>query len=228
MTQLLVEEQPVPDDENAKKPAILKHQSIILTDEELKELGMKDQSENVITCEITEEEEYNVGAECDEKAILDEGAENNEDGNHETDVPNPDMDASTNETNATDDCDKENELETEGNTDENNIQDDQNADADDNKNETESNENKLDPEHKETVEAEVANEDIMSKDMEKGNDIKQKPLTRPISGHKFKIPPMWTPANPRANAAFVYIFFRHVSLHKTVEGFFCKISFLTS
>lgn len=201
MTQLLVEEQPVPDDENAKKPAILKHQSIILTDEELKELGMKDQSENVITCDITEEEENNVDAECDEKAVLDEAAENNEDCNNEADVANPDMDASTNETHATDDCNKENELET---------------DADENKNE-------IDPERnidKETVEAEVANEDIMPKDMEKGNDIKQKPLTRPISGHKFKIPPMWTPANPRANAAFVYILFRHVSLHKKQEGFF--------
>lgn len=200
MTQLLAEDQPVPDDENAKKPAILKHHSIILTDEELKELGMKDQSENVITCEITEEEEeYNVEAECDEKAIPDEGEGNNEDCSQETDVQNPDTDASSHEN--------------EGNTDEvddNKILDDQNDNPDENKNE-----NLLDPEcniDKEPVEAEKASEDKIPKDAEKPNENKQKPLTRPISGHKFKIPPMWTPANPRANAAFVYIFFRHVSL----------------
>ncbi|KAJ6645595.1 hypothetical protein Bhyg_00802, partial [Pseudolycoriella hygida] len=46
MTCLLAEDQPVPDDENAKKPALLKHHSIVLSDEELKELGMSDVCEN--------------------------------------------------------------------------------------------------------------------------------------------------------------------------------------
>lgn len=204
MTQLLAEDQPVPDDENAKKPAILKHQSIILTDDELKELGMKDVTENAITCEITEEEEYNVDAECEEKPTLDEGAENNAaDKEIDSEAAETDgMDASTGETDATDDCNKENGLEGGGDTHENDIVNGENG--------NESND-LLDPDsNKDMIEAEPVNEEETPKAIEKSNEIKQKPPTRPISGHKFKIPAMWTPANPRANAAFVYIFFRHV------------------
>lgn len=214
MTQLLGEDQPVPDDETAKKPAILKHHSIILTDEELKELGMKDLSENSINCEITEEEEeYAVDGECNEKPMHDGEVEtqlteneiDNKDCSHEMDA-NHDMDASTQQTQS-----EENQVENESNSEEiegNKIEDDQNAVE--NTIEKESNEN--DPEvNAEAVEIEIVIDDKTPKNTEKPNEIKQKPLTRPISGHKFKIPPMWTPANPRANAAFVYIFFRHVS-----------------
>lgn len=221
MTQLLGEEQPVPDDENAKKPAILKHQSIILTDEELKELGMKDLSENTINCEIAEEEEeYAVDGECNEKPMHDDEVENqltekeiDENCSNELEA-NHDIEGSTQ---LTDDGNKENEIENESNNEEvegSKIEDDQNTDE--SKTEKESNENSHDPEvNVETVEIEIVTEETTPKDTEKPNEIKQKPLTRPISGHKFKIPPMWAPANPRANAAFVYIFFRHVSSFKS-------------
>lgn len=240
MVKFLADDQPVPDDENARKPAILKHHSIILTDEELKELGMKDLTENEITnCEITEEEESDIDADCEENPIVDDGEENelsekdkhNEDCNHEANDSNPDIDVSTVENHA-DDCNK---LKDESNIDaieDNNILDDETGNADDCKDENESNENQPDPECSavlETVGPEVSetvgpealetvgpevvvNEVEVSKDIEKPIEIKPKQLSRPISGHKFKIPAMWTPGNSRANAAFVYIFFRHVSI----------------
>lgn len=195
MTQLLVEDQPVPDDESVKKPAILKHQSIILTDDELKELGMK---ENLINnCEITEEEEYVADTECVENSPINDEVEINL-----NEKDNQDMVAATDET---DDCSKENE-DNSDEIEENKNVDEVNVDESGNENEN------IDIEAVDGVEAELVKEEKTSKTKEKPNEIVQKPRTRPISGHKFKIPAMWTPANARANAAFVYTFFRHVSL----------------
>ncbi len=213
MTQLLVEEQPVPDDENARKPALLKHHSIILTEDELKELGMKDHlSENVITCEIAEEEEISAEAECDEEATPNDQEENqstvkeldNGESNHEHDQDIGDGDTC----NETDDITKENETEKpEGEEIEENKIDGSDIENVEESNEIEQNETegKTDIE---TVEVKV--EDEKPKEPEKPPEVKPKTLTRPISGHKFKIPAMWCPANPRANAAFVYIYFRQV------------------
>lgn len=200
MTQLLVEDQPVPDDENAKKPAILKHQSIILTDDELKELGMKENAIN--NCEITEEEEFVGDAQCAENPSLIDEVENNlnEEDNHDMEATTPN----------TDDCSKE--LGIEGTDDQiegNKNLDDVNADEIKNGNEN----NDVEAVDLVEPESELVNQEKPPKTNEKPKDIEQKQLTRPISGHKFEIPPMWTPANPRANAAFVYTFFRHVSLY---------------
>lgn len=210
MTKLLSEDQTVPDND-AKKPAILKHHSIVLTDEELKELGMKDISNN--NCEITEEEEYADNPDCEEKPVSESEVENpstekdvDDEGLSQDTNSNQDPDAKTDEMG---ECNNENSLENNGNNDE----------LEENKIETEESniesiENLPDSECNADVvetEIELVIEDNPPKEIAKPNEIKQNQLNRPISGHKFRIPPMWTPANPRANAAFVYIFFRHVS-----------------
>lgn len=215
ITKLLAEDQPILDEHgnlgDVKKPAIMKSQSIILTDDELKELGMKVLSdENVINSEIVEEDEDDVNGECDEKPIQNEA--------EEIDLKNDKID--TEELNLEteiDDSNKENEPENQDNNDgieENKDELNQNANTEaECIHENESKENSLVTDNNSdigTVDVEAVNEIPM--ETAKPIETKQK-QTRPISGHKFKIPPMWTPGNPRANAAFVYVFFRHVSVY---------------
>lgn len=219
MTQLLAEDQPVLDEHgnvnlDVKKPAIFKSQSIILTDEELKELGMNVLSdESAINCEIAEEEENEINGKCDDV---------NHSKSNEADMEDLNFAADAIETSSK----EENYPENENNNDENEESKEelnQNVCVEvDNTNENESIENSLvisvsSPE-KATIESEPVNEDKIQTESVKANGMKQKHLPRPISGHKFKIPPMWTPANPRANAAFVYVFFRHVSTN-VVNGY---------
>lgn len=215
MTRLLAEDQPILDEHGAvnldvKKPAIFKSQSIILSDEELKELGMKT-DENAITCDIAEEDEDDVNVECDpiQNNKDDENTEivNNVDDQIDA-VENPDADA-------LEDSNKEDiEQANPDNIEENKAEQDVNTE-DEGKTENESTDETLAPEQNpDAVAADVepANEDKTPKETEKPNESKTtKP--RPISGHKFKIPPMWTPGNARANAAFVYVFFRNVGFY---------------
>lgn len=224
MTQLLAEDQPIPDDENVRKPALLKHQSIILSEDELKELGMMDlMTDDMINSEITEEEEYDADAECDDVV---ENKTNVVGSDHEacSQEPSSNDDMKT-EANEPDDTD--NGLENNGNNDEGgNNKTDNHEDVLDEVSKTEGETNESDEneaskheatenEPNENVvenEAETLNEEKIQK-VEKPNVVeKLKKIIRPISGQKFKIPGMWTPNNPRANAAFVYIYFRNVSL----------------
>lgn len=223
-----------------------------MTDDELRELGMKDFiSESVVNCEITEEEEYTNDAGCDEQQPAfneDEGGDNADDEMN----PINGVDGHT-----TDECNNmENEAETRLENGENNdaVENGENNDAvengeindaveygenndavengennnavenDDSNEAVDENDQKLNDDENKSEPNENLNEnepsdqenktDLESEPVEnkpKDCESKQKPITRPVSGHKFKIPAMWTPANPRANAAFVYTFFRHVS-----------------
>lgn len=245
MTQLLAEDQPIPDDENAKKPALLKHQSIVLTEDELKELGMTEFiTDSVINCEIAEEEEYDGDAGCEGAA---ENAEEEKDVDAEECNHEADSNDANAETNETDDGDKDKEQENddnngelEGNKEEDpgNTLDDVGKTEDGTENESnevqpngdEGSENKLNEnevnaldETAEPNESDSNKNGLEDTTVEKPSEepstnnvetpIKEeKPKKRPISGHKFKIPAMWTPMNARANAAFVYIYFRNVSI----------------
>lgn len=244
MTQLLAEDQPIPDDENAKKPALLKHQSIVLTEDELKELGMTEFiTDNVINCEIAEEEEYDGDAGCE--GVVENAEEEKdvdpEECNHE------DSNDITAETNETDDGDKDKEQEkddsngeVEGSKEEdpgntlddvgkiedgtenelNDVQPNGDEGSENTLNENEANAPDETAEPKESDSNENGLEDTTVENPSEEpstNNVEtpikeEKPKKRPISGHKFKIPAMWTPMNARANAAFVYIYFRNVSL----------------
>lgn len=221
MTQILAEDQPILDEHgnvnlDVKKPALFKSQSIILTDEELKELGMKS-DENAIPCEIAEEEEEEEnGIECDEKPIQSNGDESNENGvgenNEDEEIDSGDLNHETLQLEDSNGNEQENH-DNNDDTEETKNEVDQDVHAENEaKNEIDLSDDLPVPEPDVgAVEVESANEDNTAKETEKLNENKQKP--RPISGHKFKIPPMWTPANPRANAAFVYIFFRNVGFY---------------